>query len=194
MTTPSGTIRAMERLLKGDVDLSPNRIELSQLQRQIGRKLGELRTAKRRRWKRDHPGLRLADLDRVLKSNSDGWLAYDEWSLHGTPMPAELFGQARVMTRALAYQDAQQTRDEVFREYLHTQLMEGRPDNDDDDPIVGHYGNVSEAELEAAIAATTMSREDYLECERIAAEEADFVARTELEGRLAAIDRKAVRQ
>jgi hypothetical protein len=99
----------------------------------------------------------------------------------------------RIMTRALAYQNAQHTRDEVFREFLHTQLMEGRPDNDDDDPIIGSYGNVTEAELQATIEATTMSREDYLECERIAAEEADFVARSELERLLAALDKKAVR-
>jgi hypothetical protein len=38
-----------------------------------------------------------------------------------------------------------------------------------------------------------MSREDYLECERIAAEEADFVRQSELERLLAAIDEKAMR-
>lgn len=49
------------------------------------------------KWRKDHPGYRLADLDRALGRGKhrgeaiDGaWLAYDMWSMHGTPMPGHL--------------------------------------------------------------------------------------------------------
>jgi hypothetical protein len=71
----------------------------------------------------------------------------------------------------------QEFREEVFRECLYSQLMEGGPE----ECCPSHAIRVSDAELDAAIAETTMSREDYLECERIANEEADLVSARELQ-------------
>lgn len=61
------------------------------------------------------------------------------------------------------YEPTVTVRENAFRAHLYSLLMEGAPC--ECCPL--HATRVSDAELDAAIAQTTMSREDYLECERI---------------------------